>query len=72
MTDIHAGAIKAYKVYDKDINFNYLYNLVRSILKYASTVFHCSLSKYLSDELERVQKQALIAKDWKHYSQKDM
>ena len=32
---------------------------VRPILEYASTVFHYSIPKYLSDEIERVQKRAL-------------
>ena len=32
---------------------------IRPILEYASTVFHYSLPKYLSDEIERVQKRVL-------------
>ena len=32
---------------------------VRPILEYASTVFHYSIPKYLSDEIEHVQKRAL-------------
>ena len=50
--------LKHAKVDEKDI-VNFYTTCIRSILAYASTVFHYSLPKYLSDELERVQKRAL-------------
>ena len=31
---------------------------IRSVLEYACQVFHCSLTKYLCDEIERIQKRA--------------
>ena len=41
---------------------------IRPILEYVSTVFHYSLPKYLSDEIERVQKRVLqIAYPNLHY-----
>ena len=32
---------------------------IRSVLEYACQVFHCSLTKYLCDEIERIQKRAM-------------
>ena len=41
------------KVPDREI-VNFYTACIRPILEYASTVFHYSLPKYLSDEMERV------------------
>ena len=48
---------KAFDYVDHTTQFYWV--CVRPILEYALTVFHYSLSKYLSDEIERVQKRAL-------------
>ena len=61
--------LKRAKVPNKEI-VNFYTICIRPILEYASTVFHYSLPKYLSDELERVQKRALrIVYPSKHYNE---
>ena len=50
--------LKRAKVSIQDI-FQFYSVCVRPVLEYASTVFHYSIPKYLSDEIEHVQKRAL-------------
>ena len=50
--------MKRAKVPDREI-VNFYTTCIRPILEHASTVFHYSLPKYLSDEMERVQMRAL-------------
>ena len=57
------------KVPDREI-VNFYTACIRPILEYASTVFHYSLPKYLSDEMERVQKRSLrIVYPSMHYNE---
>ena len=59
--------LKRARVPDKDI-LQFYSSCIRPILEYASTVFHYALPKYLSDEIERVQKRALrIVYPFAHY-----
>ena len=50
--------LKRANVPEADI-FNFYCTCIRPTLEYASQVFHHSLPKYLSDDLERVQKRSL-------------
>ena len=50
--------LKQAKIADKELVIFYT-TCIRSIMAYACPVFHNGLSKYLSDELERIQKRAL-------------
>ena len=49
--------LKLAKIADKELVIFYT-TCIRSITEYACPVFHNGLSKYLSDELERIQKRA--------------
>ena len=61
--------LKRAKVPDREI-VNFYTTCIHPILEYASTVFHYSLPKYLSDEMERVQKRALrIVYPSMHYNE---
>ena len=61
------GQLKRARVPDKVI-LQFYSSCIRSILEYALTAFHYALPKYLSDEIERVQKRALrIAYPFAHY-----
>ena len=50
--------LKRAKISKKDI-VNFYCTCIRPTLEYASQVFHHSLPKYLSDDIERVQKRSL-------------
>ena len=44
---------------NKPILYNSIVQFIRSVLEYCTPTFHHSLSKYLSEDLERVQKRAM-------------
>jgi hypothetical protein len=49
--------LKRAKIAEKELfNFLHDYNCIRPITEYACPVFHLIIPKYLSDELERIQK----------------
>ena len=52
------GSIKRAKVPCEDLRLLYT-TCIRSVLDYAVSVFYYSLPKYLTHELERIQKRAL-------------
>ena len=61
--------LKRARVPDREI-VNFYRTCICPVLEYASTVFHSSLPKYLSDEMEQVQKRALrIVYPSMHYNE---